>query len=54
MESPRHNVQISENVARMFQMESLLIIQQDPRDESINPLSKIFLLAAQREPAVLR
>ncbi|MHC8334573.1 hypothetical protein [Pseudomonas sp. LB3P25] len=33
MESPRHKVQISENVARMFQRESLLIIQQDPGDE---------------------
>jgi len=33
MESPRHKVQISENVARMFQRESLLMIQQDPGDE---------------------
>jgi len=37
MESPRHKVQISENVARMFRKESLLMIQQDPGDEVIHP-----------------
>lgn len=35
--SPRHKVQISENVARMLQRESLLIIQQDPGDEIVSP-----------------
>lgn len=37
MESPRHKVQISENVARMFQRESLLMIRQYPDDEIVAP-----------------
>lgn len=37
MASPRHKVQISENVARMFQRESLLMIRQYPDDEIVAP-----------------
>jgi len=37
MESPRHKVQISENVARMFRNESLVEIRKDPGDEIIEP-----------------
>lgn len=37
MESPRHKVQISENVARMFQRESQLMIRQYPDDEIVAP-----------------
>lgn len=37
MESPRHKVQISENVARMFRGESLSEIRNDPGDEIIYP-----------------
>lgn len=37
VQSPRHKIQISEKVARMFQRESLLMIQQDPEDEVIRP-----------------
>lgn len=33
MESPRHKVQISENVARMFRDESLAELRRDPGDE---------------------
>ena len=33
MESPRHKVQISENVARMFRNESLAELRRDPGDE---------------------
>lgn len=32
MESPRHKVQISENVARMFLKESLAELRRDPGD----------------------
>lgn len=34
---PRHNVQISENVAREFRNKSLFAIQNDPGDEIIEP-----------------
>lgn len=34
IESPRHKVQISENVARMFRNESLRELRKDPGDES--------------------
>jgi hypothetical protein len=33
MDSPRHKVQISENVARMFRNESLAELRRDPGDE---------------------
>jgi hypothetical protein len=39
IESPRHKVQITENVARMFQNESLAEIRRDPGDEIIAPPS---------------
>lgn len=35
--SPRHKVQISENVARMFRNESLAELQREPGDEIIEP-----------------
>ena len=38
MESPRHKVKISENVARMFRNESLAELQRDPGDEIIAPI----------------
>ena len=34
IESPRHKVQISENVARMFRDESLRELRKDPGDEN--------------------
>jgi hypothetical protein len=40
MESPRHKVQISENVARMFRNESLRELHNapdEPEDEIIEP-----------------
>ncbi|WP_019690130.1 hypothetical protein [Pseudomonas fluorescens] len=37
IESPRHKVQISENVARMFRNESLLELRKDPGDEHFAP-----------------
>ncbi|WP_454185704.1 hypothetical protein [Pseudomonas sp. ADAK2 TE3594] len=37
MESPRHKVQISENVARIFRNESLAELKCDPGDEIIDP-----------------
>ena len=37
LEPPRHNVQISGNVAREFRNKSLLAIQKDPGDEIIDP-----------------
>ncbi len=37
MESPRHNVQISENVARIFRNESLVELKRDPGDEVVEP-----------------
>lgn len=37
IQSPRHKVQISENVARMFRNESLAELKRDPGDESIIP-----------------
>ncbi|KAB0502810.1 hypothetical protein [Pseudomonas lini] len=40
MESPRHKVQISENVARMFRNQSLAKIHRDtdePEDEIVDP-----------------
>lgn len=38
IESPRHKVQISENVARMFQDQSMIELKRDPGDEVINPV----------------
>jgi len=35
--SPRHNFQISENVARMFRNESLAELKRDPGDEILTP-----------------
>jgi predicted alpha/beta hydrolase family esterase len=35
--SPRHKVQISENVARIFRNESLAELKRDPGDEVIHP-----------------
>ncbi|PMZ01770.1 hypothetical protein C1Y08_27050 [Pseudomonas sp. FW306-02-F02-AA] len=37
IESPRHKVQISENVARMFRNESLAELKRDPGDEIVEP-----------------
>ncbi|QHF39631.1 hypothetical protein PspS34_15755 [Pseudomonas sp. S34] len=37
IESPRHKVQISENVARMFRDESLRELRKDPGDEHFAP-----------------
>ncbi|MBM0285024.1 hypothetical protein V4Y05_11655 [Pseudomonas chlororaphis subsp. chlororaphis] len=37
IESPRHKVQISENVARMFRDESLAELKRDLGDEIIHP-----------------
>lgn len=34
---PRHEIVISENVAREFRNQSMLMIKQDPGDEVINP-----------------
>lgn len=34
---PRHEIAISENVAREFHMKSMQIIQQDPGDEVLSP-----------------
>ncbi len=34
---PRHEIVISENVAREFRNQSILMIKQDPGDEVINP-----------------
>lgn len=39
MESPRHKVQISENVARMFRDQSLIELKRDPGDEIIGPIT---------------
>ena len=37
LEPPRHEFEISENVARDFRNKSLLAIQKDPGDEVIEP-----------------
>ena len=37
LDPPRHEFQISENVAREFRNKSLLAIQKDPGDEIIEP-----------------
>lgn len=37
LDTPRHEFQISENVAREFRNKSLLAIQKDPGDEIIEP-----------------
>lgn len=37
MESPRHKVQISENVARELYNQSLAELRRDPGDESVAP-----------------
>ena len=37
LDPPRHEFQISENVAREFRNKSLLAIQNDPGDEIIEP-----------------
>lgn len=37
IESPRHKVTISENVARMFRDESLAELKREPGDEIIEP-----------------
>lgn len=37
IETPRHKVQISENVARMFRNESLRELRNDPGDEVVEP-----------------
>lgn len=37
LDPPRHDFQISENVAREFRNKSLLAIQKDPGDEIIQP-----------------
>lgn len=39
MESPRHKVQISENVARMFRDASLAELKRDPGDDTFSPPS---------------
>lgn len=40
IESPRHKVQISENVARMFMNQSLAELTRAPGDEIIQPVSQ--------------
>jgi len=37
LEPPRHEFEVSENVAREFRNKSLLAIQKDPGDEIIEP-----------------
>ncbi|MCY7264340.1 hypothetical protein [Pseudomonas protegens] len=37
IESPRHKITVSENVARMFREESLAELRRDPGDESVAP-----------------
>lgn len=37
IESPRHKVTVSENVARMFSNKSLAELKRDPGDEVIHP-----------------
>jgi hypothetical protein len=37
LDPPRHEIAISENVAREFQRKSMQMIQQDPGDEVIPP-----------------
>jgi len=37
IESPRHKVQIRENVARMFRDESLAELKRNPGDEIVDP-----------------
>lgn len=37
LEPPRHEIAISENVAREFQRKSMQMIQQDPGDELVPP-----------------
>lgn len=37
IETPRHKVQISENVARMFRYESLAELKRNPGDEVVEP-----------------
>ncbi|AGL85601.1 hypothetical protein [Pseudomonas protegens] len=37
IESPRHKVTVSENVARMFRNKSLAELKRDPGDEVIHP-----------------
>jgi hypothetical protein len=39
IESPRHKVQISENVARMFRDASLAELKRDPGDDTVSPPS---------------
>lgn len=39
IQSPRHRVQISESVARMFRNESLSELKRDPEDEIIGSCS---------------
>ena len=36
-ENPRHKVQISKNMARMFRIESLVELKPDPGDEVVEP-----------------
>jgi hypothetical protein len=38
MESPRHKVQISENVARMFRGASVAALRREPGDENITSI----------------
>lgn len=40
IESPRHNVRISENVARMFREASLAELRRDPGEDIANPENK--------------
>jgi hypothetical protein len=38
LEPPRHEIAISENVAREFQRKSMQMLQKDPGDEIIEPV----------------
>ena len=40
LEVPRHKIEVSRNVSLAFQRKSLLMIQQDPGDEIIDPYQK--------------
>jgi len=36
---PRHVIELSQNVSREFRLKSLMMIQKDPGDEVIEPVS---------------
>lgn len=54
IESPRHKVQISENVAKIFRNESLAELKLDLGDEVVTPVQQLQLLFHVREHKVQR